>query len=137
MKFSDLLHASVQLRPRLIRPEQAALVLGSGELVADFVFAGWLRPAISQHRMVLYPLLLTSVPRFNLFGRDVGQVLKSEVIAKHFEDGKFRAPAVTGPCTVTDLFVGVPVHFLKEAIARVQLRILENRRGLLDGVGLI
>jgi hypothetical protein len=33
----------VQCRPLLVRPEQAALLPGSGEVVADFVQAGWLR----------------------------------------------------------------------------------------------
>lgn len=54
MKFSDLLQATVQLRPLLVRPEQAALLLGSGEVVADFIQAGWLEPVISEHRLVLY-----------------------------------------------------------------------------------
>jgi len=44
----------VQLRPLLVRPEQAALLLGSGEVVADFVQAGWLEPVVSEHRLVLY-----------------------------------------------------------------------------------
>jgi len=56
VRFSDLLHASVQLRPRFLRSEQAALALGSGEIVADFVGAGWLRPSISEHRLVLYSM---------------------------------------------------------------------------------
>ena len=56
MKFSEQLRLSVQLRPLLVRPEQAALLLGSGEVVADFVTAGWLTPVISQHRLVLYAL---------------------------------------------------------------------------------
>lgn len=37
-----------------MRPEQAALLLGSGEVVAEFVGAGWLNPVISEHRLVLY-----------------------------------------------------------------------------------
>lgn len=44
----------MQLRPLLVRPEQAALLLGSGEVVADFVNSGWLHPVISEHRLVLY-----------------------------------------------------------------------------------
>ena len=54
MKFSDQLHASIQLRPLLVRPEQAALLLGSGEVVTDFTMAGWLAPVMSAHRLVLY-----------------------------------------------------------------------------------
>lgn len=44
----------MQLRPLLVRPEQAALLLGSGEVVADFVQAGWLEPVVCEHRLVLY-----------------------------------------------------------------------------------
>ena len=44
----------MQLRPLLVRPQQAALLLGSGELVADFIAAGWLLPAFCEHRLVLY-----------------------------------------------------------------------------------
>jgi hypothetical protein len=51
MKFSDQLHASIQLRPLLMRPEQAALLLGSGEVVTDFALAGWLVPVISEPKL--------------------------------------------------------------------------------------
>lgn len=44
----------MQLRPLLVRPEQAALLLGSGEVVADFVQSGWLEPVVCEHRLVLY-----------------------------------------------------------------------------------
>ncbi len=54
MKFSEQLHATVLLRPLLVRPEQAALLLGSGEVVTDFTHAGWLAPVLSEHRLVLY-----------------------------------------------------------------------------------
>jgi uncharacterized protein (DUF1786 family) len=37
-----------------VRPEQATLLLGSGEVLADFVNAGWIAPVISEHRLVLY-----------------------------------------------------------------------------------
>ena len=53
MSYRDLIQ-TVQLRPRLVRPQQAALLLGSGELVADFIGAGWLSPVVSRHRLVLY-----------------------------------------------------------------------------------
>lgn len=56
MKFSELLQATVQLRPLLVRPEQAALLPGSGEVGADFLQAGWLAPIVSEHRLVLYAL---------------------------------------------------------------------------------
>ena len=42
------------LRPLLVRPEQAALLLGSGEVVTELVRAGWLDPVMSEHRLVLY-----------------------------------------------------------------------------------
>ena len=45
---------SVMLRPLLVRPGQAALLLGSGEVVTDLTLAGWLVPVVSEHRMVLY-----------------------------------------------------------------------------------
>jgi hypothetical protein len=45
---------SVQLRPLLVRPEQAALLLGSGEVVTDFTKSGWLAPVVAEHRLVLY-----------------------------------------------------------------------------------
>ncbi len=48
------MQSAVRLRPLLVRPEQAALLLGTGEVVADFVGAGWLRPIICQHRLTLY-----------------------------------------------------------------------------------
>jgi len=68
MKFSDLLLASVKLKPRLVRPDQAALVLGSGTVVADFVAARWLSPVISRHRLVLYsyPHLEACVARLEM-----------------------------------------------------------------------
>lgn len=53
MKYSDW-QARVELRPAFVRAGQAALLLGSGILVADFVEAGWLKSVVSGHRMVLY-----------------------------------------------------------------------------------
>lgn len=44
------------MRPQLVRPQQAALLLGSGEVVADFIAAGWLQPVLSEHRLVIYSL---------------------------------------------------------------------------------
>jgi hypothetical protein len=42
------------MRRLLVRPPQAALILGSGELVADLIGAGWLQPIVAGHRLVLY-----------------------------------------------------------------------------------
>lgn len=44
----------MQLRPLSVRPGEAALLLGSGEVLADFLKAGWLSPLVSEHRLVLY-----------------------------------------------------------------------------------
>jgi hypothetical protein len=36
------------------RPEEAAAVVGSGQLLTEMVAAGWLRPRIQRHKLTLY-----------------------------------------------------------------------------------
>jgi hypothetical protein len=50
MKFSDL----VQIQPSLVRPEAAAAILGSEELLDDMVAKGWLKPVVRRHKLTLY-----------------------------------------------------------------------------------
>lgn len=57
VKLSDLLQSTVRVEPLLVRPDQAALILGSVELVDDLLAAGWLRPVISRKRLTLYSLV--------------------------------------------------------------------------------
>lgn len=54
MKFSEQHRLSVQLRHLLIRPGQAALLSGSGEVVAGIATSGGPTPVSSQHLLVLY-----------------------------------------------------------------------------------
>jgi len=53
MKFSDLIQ-NVKLPPQLVRAHQAALILGSGQVLVDFVAAGWLQPVLSKHKLIVY-----------------------------------------------------------------------------------
>jgi len=46
MKFSDI--------PRLIRREQAGDYLSAPQLFAHMEEAGWIKPAVSRHRMTLF-----------------------------------------------------------------------------------
>ncbi len=50
MKFSDV----VQIHPSLVRPDAAAAILGSEELLDDLVAKGWLKPVIRRHKLTLY-----------------------------------------------------------------------------------
>lgn len=50
MKFSDL----VQIAPSLVRPPEAAAILGSVELLDELVAAGWLKPVVQRHKLTLY-----------------------------------------------------------------------------------
>lgn len=40
--------------PQLVRAHQAALILGSGQVLVDFVAAGWVQPALSEHKLIIY-----------------------------------------------------------------------------------
>lgn len=40
--------------PKLVRAHQAALILGSGQVLVDFVAAGWLQPVLSEHMLIVY-----------------------------------------------------------------------------------
>lgn len=37
-----------------LRPEEAAFVLGSSQLFAEMVSAGWLRPVVNRHKLQLF-----------------------------------------------------------------------------------
>lgn len=54
MKLSDMLRHTVRVEPMLVRPDQAALLLGSVQLLDDLTAAGWITPVISRKRLTLY-----------------------------------------------------------------------------------
>ncbi len=56
MNLTDLLQSTVRVEPILVRPNQAALILGSVELLDDLVEAGWLSPVVSRKRLTLYSM---------------------------------------------------------------------------------
>ncbi len=49
-KFSEL------IRPRLLRPDEAARYVGGEGMLKRFVEAGWLRPIVQRKRLTLYRL---------------------------------------------------------------------------------
>lgn len=54
MKLSDMLRNTVRVEPMLVRPDQAALILGSIELLDDLTAAGWLEPVVNRKRLKLF-----------------------------------------------------------------------------------
>ena len=54
MKLSDRLRNTVRVEPMLVRPDQAALILGSIELLDELTAAGWLEPVVNRKRLKLF-----------------------------------------------------------------------------------
>lgn len=54
MKFKDILRNSVSTTPLLVRRPEAAVMLGSIELLEELVASGWVKPVIHQHKLTLY-----------------------------------------------------------------------------------
>jgi len=50
MRFSHL----VKLEPILVRPVDAADMVGSPQLFEEMVLAGWIQPVVKRHKLTLY-----------------------------------------------------------------------------------
>ena len=52
--FSEQARGIINAKPLLLRPDEAALFVGSTSLLEEFRRGGWIKPMYDRHRLVLY-----------------------------------------------------------------------------------